>query len=151
MKKIAIVGSRTYTNYEELKSFVFSCIPLSEIELVISGAAKNGADSLVVRFAKEFNLPLKEFPADWDTYGKRAGFIRNVDIVEASDMVICFWDGYSKGTKHDIDIATEKGKELHICKFQKQIELSVKKVAIPIHKDNERLLKTIQKLRKGLK
>lgn len=29
-------------------------------------------------------------------------------------MVIAFWDGNSKGTKHTIDIAREKGKEVKV-------------------------------------
>ena len=45
-----------------------------------------------------------------DKYGKRAGFIRNCEMVDCCDGVVVFWDGKSKGTKHTIDYASKRGK-----------------------------------------
>lgn len=77
---------------------------------IISGTA-NGADKLGERFAKEYNLKIKRFPANWDLYGKSAGYKRNEQMAlyakEDNGILIAFWNGKSKGTKHMIDIANK--------------------------------------------
>jgi hypothetical protein len=73
----------------------------------LNGGAK-GADSYGEYYAKERGIPVTIFLPDWNTYGKKAGYIRNKLIVESSDLVIAFWDRVSKGTKHSIDIAKAK-------------------------------------------
>lgn len=52
--KVAVIGSRTYTDYEEVKR-TLKRIPISEI---ISGGA-DGADKLGEQYAKENNIPTK--------------------------------------------------------------------------------------------
>jgi len=52
--------------------------------------------------------------AEWDKYGKKAGFLRNHDIINDADMVFAFWNGTSKGTKHSIDLAIKAGKPINI-------------------------------------
>jgi hypothetical protein len=75
---------------------------------ILSGKAR-GADLLGERYAKENLLEVLEFPADWETFGKRAGFKRNEEMANEAHALIAFWDGESHGTKHMIDIATKKG------------------------------------------
>jgi len=111
---IGIVGSRSFDNYGYMVSVLTPYLKIGIIDLIISGGAA-GADSLAKKFAKEHGLKYKEFKAHWNVYGKAAGYKRNVKIVDASEMIIVFWDGSSKGTKHTIDLAKEKGKELVIC------------------------------------
>lgn len=114
---IAIVGSRGFTDYETLKSFILLRIDLNNIYEVISGGAK-GADKLGEQFAREFNLQFNEILPDWNLYGKKAGFVRNKDIIKHSDIVFAFWDGESKGTKHSIELAQEDiSKITYVYKF----------------------------------
>lgn len=107
--RLAVVGSREFNDYEFMKK-ILEHYPCTQI---ISGGAK-GADSLAKQYSAEKGILLKEFLPNWDVYGKSAGFIRNKRIVAASDEVVAFWDGESKGTKHTIDIAEESGKPVHI-------------------------------------
>lgn len=79
----------------------------------MSGRAK-GVDTLGEQYAKENNLLIAKFPADWDTYGKKAGYLRNVQMAEYAEACICIWDGVSPGTKHMIDIAKKKNLRLFI-------------------------------------
>jgi hypothetical protein len=113
--KLAIVGSRTFNNYELLKKEIDIFLIENDIfvDLIISGGAK-GADSLGEQYAKEYNIPTQIFYPDWDKYGKKAGYLRNIDIVKNSDIVIAFWDGSSPGTKSSIDLATKEKKILKI-------------------------------------
>jgi hypothetical protein len=107
------VGSRSFADYERLKKFILEHINIEDISLVVSGGAI-GADTLAERFAKEYNLKKKIFIPQWDTYGKSAGYIRNIDIVKEADVVFAFWDGQSKGTKSTISLAREHNKVVHV-------------------------------------
>jgi len=114
--KLAIVGSRTFNDYGLLCKTILQNYKLEQIGCIVSGGAK-GADSLGERFAKENGKDTMIFKAEWDKYGKSAGFRRNIDIIEACDECIAFWDGVSHGTKHDIDLCKERGKSCIICYF----------------------------------
>ena len=117
MIKIIIALSRDFTDYELLKSKLDKAKKHYGIFEVVSGKAR-GADSLGERYAKENNLPIAEFPPDWDTHGKKAGFLRNADMADYADGCVVFWDGVSKGTQHMINLAKEKGIQLAIVKYK---------------------------------
>ena len=113
--KVIIAGGRDFSDYEKLKSFCDETLSdKTDIEIV-SGKAK-GADSLGEQYAKEKNYPVKEFPADWKL-GRGAGYIRNTQMANYSDMLICFWDGKSKGTKNMIDTARNKSLYVYVCRY----------------------------------
>ena len=104
LKRVAVVGGREFNDYVLLAEELQQHVPF----ILVSGGAR-GADSLAERFANKHGLEKLIFEADWNKYGKSAGYRRNVTIVEHADLVIAFWDGKSKGTKHTIDIAEKKG------------------------------------------
>ena len=113
---VIIAGSRGFNNYALLKQrcdrLFFRHIPTA----IISGAAR-GADTLGERYAKERGFPVKQFPAQWDRYGKRAGYLRNEEMLTAADGLVAAWNGQSKGTAHMIRIAREKGIPVRIIRF----------------------------------
>ena len=111
--KLAIIGSRTYNNFEELEYRINSIFDISKISLIISGGAA-GADSLGEKFALKYNIPTKIYYPDWKNLGKSAGFVRNINIIKVCDILIAFWDGNSKGTKHSLDLAEKYKKVAHI-------------------------------------
>lgn len=102
--KTIIAGSRAITDYQFIKYNLNNLGFYFDITEVVCGMAK-GADLLGKQWAEENNIPVKEFPADWDKYGRRAGYIRNVEMAEYADALVAFWDGKSMGTQHMIDIA----------------------------------------------
>jgi len=110
--KFAVIGSRSFSDYKFLEK-VLSTFDITEI---ISGGAK-GADSLAEQYAKEHNIKTTVFLQDWNKYGKSAGFLRNADIINASDEVIAFWDGVSRGTLDSINKAKKLNKKVHVYKF----------------------------------
>jgi hypothetical protein len=123
--RIIIAGSREFNNYAILKHNVIKILleinPVNNIEVeIISGTAK-GADQLGEKFAREFNYKIKRFPANWDLYGKSAGYRRNEQMAlytkEDNGVLIAFLDGKSKGTKHMIDLAYKHGLRVFIIKF----------------------------------
>ena len=115
-KNVVIAGCRTYSNYEEAKAFIASCLMEYENKeqiTVLSGGCK-GADLLGERFAKENGFIIKRYLPDWKKYGKAAGPIRNKQMVDACQKVICFWDGKSRGTASLIQYAKKSAKKVDI-------------------------------------
>lgn len=102
---IAIVGSREYSQLDKVRDYVDA---LSVDDHVISGGAR-GVDSAAVTAAKRRGLKSTVYHAEWDRYGRSAGFKRNILIVNDADKLVAFWDGKSRGTQHSIDLATKKG------------------------------------------
>ena len=98
--KLIIAGSRNFNNY----ALVEKTIAEMDIEIteVVCGDAR-GADTLGEEWAIAHSVPVKHFPADWNSYGKAAGYIRNAEMANYGDYLLAFWDGHSPGTKHMIN------------------------------------------------
>lgn len=107
---------------------------------IISGMAK-GADSLAVKFARKYNLALKEFPADWNnlnvspcrvatnshgSYNALAGHNRNRDMAiyasseDTFGVLVLFWDGKSKGSMNMKNQAIAFGLKIYEYIINKQ-------------------------------
>ena len=126
MIKVIIAGLRNFYDYDIVEDTVVSYFMsrgiLKENVEIISGGAR-GADSLGEQLADSYGLKLTVFPAQWNTYGKTAGMIRNKEMadyaIKDSDKAIlfAFWDGQSRGTKGMIDIAKRCGMEMIVNEF----------------------------------
>ncbi len=114
---LAIIGGRDYNDYPRLQQVIETYFTKETngfkqftFDTIVSGAA-SGADRLGATFAKEHNIKLIEYPADWQRWGRSAGFIRNEDIIKAADCVLCMWDGQSKGSANSLSIAKRLKKD----------------------------------------
>ena len=118
--KIIVEGGRSFNNYDLLEQkldyYLSSKINEGYDIVIISGTAK-GADSLGEKYAINKGYEIERFPANWDKYGKSAGYRRNVDMANVADACIVFWDGTSPGSKHMIDIANTKRLALRIVNY----------------------------------
>lgn len=119
--KIVIAGSRNFNNYDFLENKINELIKNKQIDIteIVSGKAK-GADFLGEKYASLNNISIKEFPANWNLYGKKAGFLRNQEMGNYADVLIAFWDGNSKGTKHMIDYMKSLKKQVFVFNFKEQ-------------------------------
>jgi hypothetical protein len=111
--KLIIAGSRDFNDYELLKKETDAFIGNEKPEIV-SGTAR-GADKLGEQYAKEKGFKLKLMPADWNKFGKSAGYRRNEQMAAYADSCIVFTLG-TKGSQHMIDVATAKGLKLKVVK-----------------------------------
>lgn len=114
--KLIIAGKRDFYDYEKLKAEVDKLRKSIEIDEIVSGRC-SGADKLGERYAREHNIPVKVFPANWDAYGKSAGPIRNRKMALYADVLIAFWDGESRGTKNMILQMKEQKKPYYLVKI----------------------------------
>lgn len=106
--RVIIVG---FENYELLRDYCdyFLRNKLSDPNLkiiIVSGAE----DSLGDRYAAERGLPIERFTANWEKYGKRAGYLRNIKMAEVGNALIAFRSAYAlnRGIDMMIDIARKK-------------------------------------------
>ncbi len=129
--RIIVAGSRGFKNYRLLSDTIMEYLgSMDDTDLInspsqvkfISGNAK-GADVLGEEFAYTWGYDVVRFPADWDGLGKRAGYVRNDEMAKYSmtdgnyGVLIAFWDGKSKGTRHMIDLAKKNGLEVRVVRF----------------------------------
>jgi hypothetical protein len=114
MKRILVCGGRDFKCREQLFQMLDTLAgvsdeePLGEPVVIIHGAAR-GADSLADEWAVINWQTIEEYKAEWDKYGKRAGYIRNKRMLDEGkpDLVVAFPGG--KGTAMMVDIATKAG------------------------------------------
>lgn len=129
--RIIVAGGRDFKDYNLLSNTIMQYLEdVDDTGIVsnpkqvkfISGTAR-GADSLGEQFAYTWGYDVVRFPADWDTHGKRAGYRRNAEMaIYASEngndgVLIAFWDGRSRGTKHMIDLAKRYGLDVHVVNY----------------------------------
>lgn len=111
MKKLLVAGSRTFQRWPQ--GFVDGTIEraIESMDFVkpyvlIHGGAR-GVDLMAGRWAASRSIDCEVFPAQWDLFGKSAGYRRNAEMVDAADAVIVIWDGQSKGTRHTMNLAMD--------------------------------------------
>lgn len=114
--RMLVCGSRTYSDYKFLKRILDlikaeKLIAKAEgkIFVVIQGAAP-GADSMGKQWADENGLYCESYPADWKAFGKRAGYLRNQQMLDEGkpDIVVAFVDKpleESRGTNMMVNLA----------------------------------------------
>jgi hypothetical protein len=119
--KVIIAGSRNII----WPSLIYETILWSgfagKITEVVSGKAA-GVDSIGEVWALEHGIPIKEFPADWSRFGKRAGHIRNAQMGDYSDALIAIWDGESRGTANMIDYMQKLNKPVYVRNLKGDIK-----------------------------
>jgi len=129
--KLLIAGSRTFAmadkNVERhVEDTVLRLLSKKQadgydIEIVQGGAA--GADNWGHRFALEHNYKEKVISANWEQYGKKAGILRNKEMFDyiTKDNGECgcilLWDGESRGTNHDIQLAKKYNVQTKVMLF----------------------------------
>ena len=120
--KVIIAGGRDFTNVNVMATTLNNLQDVDhviEIEklTLICGMAR-GADLTAYKLFSEVGLPVKMYPADWDQYGKSAGYIRNNQMAAVADMLIAFWDGESRGTAHMIDTMKQQHKSVFVFNYE---------------------------------
>jgi hypothetical protein len=101
-----LAGSRELTDPVLLESAIIESG--FEITLVVSGGAR-GVDLLGEEWARKNGIPVERYKPDWKRFGKRAGVMRNSDLVSKAEALVARWDGKSTGTRDVIRKAQETG------------------------------------------
>lgn len=111
--RLIIAGSRGITDRRRVeKAFLRYGFHKRATAIVSGGAA--GVDQIGEWLAGKYGLDLIRMPADWETYGKRAGPIRNAKMAGVSDALLAIWDFQSRGTLDMIGKAVIVGLKVYL-------------------------------------
>lgn len=116
---VIIAGGRDFNDYKLLKTKCFSLLKnkMDECNVQVVCGCARGADTLGKQFAEEFGLKVLEYPANWDKYGKKAGYLRNEEMAKVGNALIAFWDEKGRGTGHMIDLAKKYKLDIRIVNY----------------------------------
>ena len=107
--KVLVCGSRDWTDGDLICDYLDALMDEIGSFTVIHGGAR-GADTIAGQWGRTRNFEVIEFPARWNTFGKRAGAIRNREMADQGpDLVVAFLLNDSSGTQLMLDIATQRG------------------------------------------
>lgn len=106
--KVLVCGDREWRNIAVIRRELKK---LPQDTIIIHGAAR-GADTIGANVAYELGMRTVSFPADWKSFGKAAGVLRNIEMLdEKPDLVLAFHNDLnkSKGTAHTVSNAQKRG------------------------------------------
>ena len=107
MSRILVCGGRHYQNRNNV-FHVLNKLYLRppSISCIIDGMA-SGADTFGFEWAKLNGITSQRFPADWASYGSRAGSLRNTEMLAHGkpDSIVAFPGG--NGTENMITQSTD--------------------------------------------
>ncbi len=107
-----MAGGRNFNDYDFFCKALDSYLEThhqGKTLVFISGRAWKGADAMVIRWCRMRGYPWVEYPANWEKFGRSAGYVRNTEMAKVGNFLLAFWDGMSKGTGHMVNIATRLG------------------------------------------
>lgn len=109
--RVLVCGGRNFTDRRMFDTAMVNLYRRGHvglIEVVIHGAA-SGADTLASKWCKRMRVPEIACPADWETYGKSAGYVRNKHMLihEKPTLIVAFPG--SRGTANMIEISRKAG------------------------------------------
>jgi hypothetical protein len=107
--RVLVCGSRDWSDRDAIAS-ALTGLPGEHYEIEVIHGGARGADRIAAEEAEALGFSTRAFPADWQTHGRRAGILRNLQMLdERPNIVLAFQRGGSRGTQHTIDEARRRG------------------------------------------
>ena len=119
--RIIVTGSCKFTDYDlmsrELDKLFWLSPEFCDNDIKIISGMADGVDTLAIRYADEHKLTKILFPANWNSYHRIAGILRNEDMLSVATHLVVFEDDESNDTPHMIEIAKAKGIPIWVLKY----------------------------------
>lgn len=97
--RVLVCGGRDQTDMDYVFGSLDEISAKEQITELANGGAK-GVDELSSQWAVKNRITLQVFPAKWNEFGKSAGIIRNIEMLDKfnPDLVIVFLRNSGRGT-----------------------------------------------------
>ena len=109
---VIVAGSRSATRADVFAALQ-QCSWIGFASAFVSGTAR-GADKFGEEWAEEHGVPIVPLAAEWEKHGRRAGPLRNQEMVNSAEGLVAIWDGHSPGTRSVIDFAKIRGLRIFV-------------------------------------
>lgn len=113
--RVLVTGSRDWSDpaaiFDALDELLRAAIVAGESLTVVHGACPKGADDIARAWTAgrggfDSRVLHEPHPADWKRHGKRAGILRNAEMVKlGADCCLAFIKDRSRGATHCADLA----------------------------------------------
>ncbi len=124
VKTILVCGDRNWVDFKTMERFFDS---IKEPFQIVEGGCR-GADDKAQYLAHKRGVTVFEEKADWATYGKMAGPIRNQLMLDKykPDLVVAFHNDieHSKGTKDMLERAKRQGFKTKLITTANEVDFS---------------------------
>ncbi len=115
--KLIIAGTRDLDLEADRLTWFMAGFEFGDVTEIVSGAS-GLIDQLGEHVAAENSIPVKQFPAQWDVYGKSAGPRRNREMAQYGDALLLVWNGVSRGSQNMRDEMLALGKPVYEVIFR---------------------------------
>lgn len=117
--KLVVAGGRDFNDKARCRAEMYALAEElgASVEVSIVSGMARGADRLAWEICKEDGIEVHEYFADWDTFGKSAGYRRNDQMAQVGTGLLVFWDGHSRGTEHMIKTMQKLGKPVRVVPY----------------------------------
>jgi hypothetical protein len=108
--RVLVTGSRSWTDRELIYRILRAGRTRYPDLVIVHGACPTGADRIADEAATDLYLGVERHPADWQRLGRRAGYVRNAEMVDTKpDLCLAFIHNNSRGASMCADLAEKAG------------------------------------------
>lgn len=116
--RVLVTGSRTWHDADAIADVLSEYVALHPTLVIVHGACPLGADAIADAWARGRRIRVERFPADWNRYGRSAGYIRNRAMVDTRpDVCLAFIRDHSRGATHCATYAQARDVPTHIYDY----------------------------------
>lgn len=137
MSRILVTGSRDWDDHVTIRDALDdNYIPGATL---VSGACIEGADRIAEQHAEKSGWNIERHPADWGKNGKKAGFVRSAEMVDAgAEVCLAFIKDGSPGATMTKNLAKKSGIPTRVFRVDGGFRNS-----IDLHPHQEKALETL--------
>ena len=115
--QILVSGDRSFHDYEMLERPLDKLLNNIQDEILVICGMSGVAEPLAELYAKLHDYGILYYPTDSDNFGERAEEVRNLEMVNAADAAVLFWNGIDPETQNMINLVLQQRVRARVRKY----------------------------------